>query len=286
MIQKFILGTVQFGLDYGINNIKGKPTSTQVFEMLDYAVSKGVKIIDTADAYGNAIELLGVFNITHPGVFTINTKFISKREPLINQVSNAFDLLHVDNINTYFYHSFNDFVNDPELLHELVAMKQNNQIRKIGVSIYDNDEFSTAINTPEIDVIQFPFNLLDNYNQRGELMKLAKEKGKELQIRSVFLQGLFFKSLENIPNRMAPLKPYLHKINDLSNEYHMSVEKLALLYALQQPEIDNVLLGVDNLEQLRHNLNIGHQNLTPEIINSINQIMVKETELLYPKNWN
>lgn len=286
MIQKFILGTVQFGLDYGINNIIGKPTSTQVFEMLDYAASIGVKILDTADAYGNATELLGVFNKTHPGIFTINTKFISNREPLKKQLSNTLNLLHVDNINIYFYHCFNDFVNDPELLHELVALKLNQQIRKIGISIYDNDEFRTIINTNEIDVIQFPFNLLDNYYQRGELMKLAQEKGKELQVRSVFLQGLFFKSLENIPHKLAPLTPYLHEINVLSKEYHLSVEKLALLYALQQPEIDNLLIGVDNLAQLRQNFNIGHQKISSELINTINQIMVKETELLYPKNWN
>ena len=286
MVNKFILGTVQFGLDYGINNATGKPSSEQVFKMLEYAASQGVKVLDTADAYGNATELLGFFNKTHPGLFAINTKFNSNKEPLAEQLSSSLCLLQLKTVNTYFYHSFNDFVKYPELLPDLVALKQDHLIRKIGVSVYDNDEFKTFINTPEIDVIQFPFNLLDNRNQRGELMRLAKENGKELQVRSVFLQGLFFKSPKNIPHRLNSLKPFLKKIHDLSIENHLSVEQLALLYAIQQPEIDHIIIGVDNLEQLRHNLNIGQQNLAPEILDSINQIVVREAELLYPKNWN
>lgn len=286
MSNKLILGTVQFGLDYGINNLIGKPTSDQVFEMLEFAASHDIKVLDTADSYGNATELLGIFNISHPGLFSINTKFKNNQKSLEKQLIETLDLLHLTDLNTYFYHNYYDFLTQPELLIELLDLKNRNQFRKIGVSIYDNDEFRTVINTPEIDVIQFPFNLLDNYYQRGNLIKLAKEKGKELQVRSVFLQGLFFKKVQDIPKSLYPLKPYLHEIKEISSEYLLPIEQLALLYVLQQPEIDNIIIGVDNLEQLKYNVKICLKCLAPEIINKINQITVKETELLYPKNWN
>lgn len=285
MKSKFILGTVQFGLDYGINNAVGKPTEIQVYEMLDYAASHGIEILDTADAYGNATELLGTYNRMKTNRFSINTKFKCNHESLEKQLSGTLELLNTKSINTYFYHSFLDFEQHPELLPVLVELKRKNRIEKIGMSVYDNNEFKVAINLSEIDVIQFPFNLLDNRSQRGENMKLAKVNKKELQVRSVFLQGLFFKSYDYLPPKLTALKPYLKNISDLLMKNHLSVQQLALSYAMQQPEIDHIIIGVDSLEQLRHNLNMGKQKISPEILESIDQIKVLETELLYPKNW-
>jgi aryl-alcohol dehydrogenase-like predicted oxidoreductase len=286
MKSKIILGTVQFGLNYGINNPKGKPAPEQVFEILEYAASKGVEILDTADAYGNASELLGNFNKSNPALFKINTKFKFSKEPLKAQLSMSLDKLCLDSIETYFYHNFNDFIKHPELLDQLLVLKQEGLINKIGISVYDNEELRIAILTKEIDAIQFPFNLLDNRYQRGELMKFAKSKGKELQVRSVFLQGLFFKSIESIPSKLDLFKSELQKIHDMAGECGLAIEMIALLYVLNQNEIDNVIIGVDNLEQLKTNFNFMQQKLMPEIIERIDQIAVKETELLYPKNWN
>ena len=78
MENKIILGTAQFGLNYGINNSRGKPSESQVFEMLEYAQQHKVSMLDTADAYGNATSLLGTYNKLNPGKFLINTKFIYK----------------------------------------------------------------------------------------------------------------------------------------------------------------------------------------------------------------
>jgi aryl-alcohol dehydrogenase-like predicted oxidoreductase len=282
---KFILGTVQFGLDYGINNTIGKPTENQVHEMLDFAALNGIGILDTADAYGNATELLGKYNRMKKNRFKINTKFKCNDESLEAQLSGTLEKLNTKSVNTYFYHSFLDFEKHSEILPALVKLKRKNRIEKIGMSVYDNNEFKVAINLSEIDVIQFPFNLLDNRSQRGENMKLAKVNKKELQVRSVFLQGLFFKSYDDLPPKLTALKPYLKNISDLLMKNHLSVQQLALSYAMQQPEIDHIIIGVDSLEQLRHNLNMGKQKISPEILESIDQIKVLETELLYPKNW-
>ena len=54
------LGTVQFGLDYGITGQK-KPPQEYVVECLDYATQNGILAIDTAAAYGTAEEVVGTF---------------------------------------------------------------------------------------------------------------------------------------------------------------------------------------------------------------------------------
>ena len=283
---KLILGTAQFGLDYGINNRSGQPDVERVFKMLELAAAGGIEILDTADAYGNAAELLGEFNKTQQYPFKINTKFKAGREPIGKQLVRAFEKLCVQVVNTYFFHSFGDFKKFPELLKKLMFFKQKGVINKTGVSVYGNDEFEMAINTPDVDVIQFPFNLLDNRFQREKLMTLAKEKGKELQVRSVFLQGLFFMPITDIPVNLTPLKPYLEQIKALARENNLEMERLALMYALSQPEIDHVIIGVDNPEQLHKNLKAAQQVLDASILEKINQMAVKETELLYPKNWS
>jgi uncharacterized protein len=281
---ELILGTVQFGLHYGINNASGKPSDEKVFEMLEYAVSHGITTLDTADSYGNASGLIGTFNQNHPGLFHINTKFISKGD-IEKQLESSLHLLHLDKINVFFYHSFNDLTEHPDLLNRLLILKQKQLINKTGISIYTNEEFSVAINTDGIDVIQFPFNLLDNINLKGGLMKLAKEKGKELHVRSVFLQGLFFKSPDSLPVKLTPLKQYLQQISHLSLRFNIAIDKLALFYTLQQKEIDYVIIGVDNLEQLKQHLAPGPKALNKSLVESLNQIAVKETALLSPKNW-
>ncbi len=282
---KIILGTVQFGLNYGINNVESKPTKNKVYKMLDFATEHGIEILDTADAYGNASEIIGKYNAVYPERFLINTKFQAKGLQLSKQLEASFAKLQTNHVNTYFYHSFFDFVNYPAIQEELKILKMDGKINKVGISVYDNEEFKIAIDSDIIDTIQFPFNLLDNYYQRGELMTFAKERGKELQVRSVFLQGLFFKTLDSIPPKLTPLKPYLQLIHDLSNKYQFSIEQLALMYAIQQPAIDYIIIGVDNLEQLKQNMYICNQNFSDEIFEKINQIKVHETNLLYPKNW-
>jgi uncharacterized protein len=283
---KIILGTVQFGLDYGIYNLTGKPSEKQVLEILNYAGLHGIKILDTADAYGNASDILGKYHSGHSDTFLINTKFKHGELSISGQLEVSLNKLHTSQINVYFYHNFNDFIAYPAIRDELIKLKYEGKILKSGISVYDNEELKTAIDSDVIDVIQVPFNLLDNRFQRGHLLMLAKKKGKEIQVRSVFLQGLFFRPIETIPAGLAVLKPYLLKIHELSENNHIPVEMLALLYALQQPEIDNVIIGVDNMEQLIKNLHFAQQSLSQETIYNINQIAVRETGLLYPKNWN
>ena len=52
---KLVLGTVQFGLSYGINNFTGKVSKADVSEILAEAKNSGMSILDTSYAHGGAI---------------------------------------------------------------------------------------------------------------------------------------------------------------------------------------------------------------------------------------
>lgn len=283
---KFILGTVQFGLNYGINNINGKPSEDNVFETFNYAFNNGIKTLDTADAYGNAYELIGKFHRLSNNQFNINTKFICDGSiDIQNQLDNSLKLLAVNSINVYFYHRYADILNYKDSLTTILKLKSAKLVNKIGVSVYSNIELKSAIENDEIDCIQLPFNLLDNNYQRAELLRKAKSRNKEIQVRSVFLQGLFFTDINSYPHYLLPLKKYVLELKDIAEKSKKSIEELALGYVLSENIIDNVLIGVDNKTQLQNNIINAALSLDKETKVKIDSIAVHETELLYPYNW-
>jgi aryl-alcohol dehydrogenase-like predicted oxidoreductase len=282
---KIILGTVQFGVDYGINNTGGKPDRETVFKILANAYQSGIRTLDTAEGYGDAVDIIGAFHKETGKIFEVNTKFTGKDGvSLAAKLENTIQRLGVTYIGTYFYHSYKDFLSKRELIEELIELKKQQLIRSIGLSVYSNEELKTAINDPAIDVIQMPFNLLDNYSERGELLQQAKLKNKRVQVRSVFLQGLFFKDTDDLPDKLLPLSPYLKQVQTIAAN-SSSIETLCLQYAAAQKEIDEIIIGVDSEQQLNENINALNQELSPQVRAAIDKIKVEETELLYPYNW-
>lgn len=283
MKQKIILGTVQFGLKYGINNTAGKPSDNEVFEMLDYAFENSIECLDTADAYGDAIQIIGKYHSLRDRRFKLLSKFKGiKPGGLKEQAIRSLQILSIDSFEVYSFHSYKDYVENPTITEELYALKQSGLIKKVGISVYTNTELKEVINLKIIDVIQIPFNILDNNNVRGELLEEAELKGKEIHIRSVFLQGLFF--LNELPEKLKLLEKYIVLLKQYCQQASISMHELALSYALFNTRIAKVLIGVDNKAQLSANIESIKEH--KEAFDFIDQnIKVYENELLNPVNW-
>jgi aryl-alcohol dehydrogenase-like predicted oxidoreductase len=285
---KIILGTVQFGLEYGINNRAGKPGQTAVASILDLAFKNNICTLDTAEAYGNSHEVIGNYHRSSSNKFNIITKYSASRHDLPpgleDRIRRNLKTLGVDSLSGYMYHSAKDFeTHYKSFQHDIKSLKDEGLIQKFGVSVYTNNELENLLPYP-IDFIQLPFNLLDNHFQRGELLAIAKKKGIEVHTRSAFLQGLFF--MKHLPEKLMPLKSYLDKLNNLAETYKIGLADMALNYAIMQKNIDQVLIGVDTEEQLKKNLNALRFEMPAELASQLDIVNVKETELLNPSNWN
>ena len=259
MTNKLILGTVQFGLNYGINNTSGKPDEKRVHSILDEAFEKGIRLLDSAEAYGDAHELIGSYHALSQNKFDLITKYSSSRrdlpEDIIERVKFDIQTLNCTSLYSYMFHSFTDFKNHFDVFKGSIAqLKKEGLIKKIGVSVYTNNELEELLNFDEVELVQLPFNLLDNNSKRAAFIKKAKQKGMEVHTRSAFLQGLFFKKQNELPVNLHKLGPYLSVLNTIAAENQMDITDLALNYALQQINIDHVLIGVDTIEQLKNNL--------------------------------
>lgn len=289
MINKLVLGTVQLGLSYGVNNQSGKPSIEKAFQILHAAFDNGIRTLDTAEAYGNSQEVIGKFQKENPNKkFNIITKLAAnhtlKCNQLINHISNNCKILSTDKLYGYMFHNYQSFKENTSLYLEVLQAKKTGLIQKAGISLYSNEEISDIIeNYSSFDFIQIPFNLFDNESKRKSILEKVKAKTIEVHTRSAFLQGLFFK--KDIPEKLKPLKGYLEKLEDIKKVNNINTETLALQYVLQKEYIDHVLIGVDSAEQLLNNIAITKSKSNiPHFL--IDAIQVTEENLLNPSNWN
>ena len=288
MENKLILGTVQFGLDYGINNTTGKLGTNQVLELLKIAYDHGIRILDTAEVYGNAHETIGDFHKKNGySKFKIITKFpdVIRNNSINEIVLDYIKQLAVNSIEVLMFHSFESFKTNYKALDSLVELKSKGYVNNIGVSVYTNDHLKQLLNEDLITVIQLPFNMLDNFNLRGDLLSQLKKKGKLIHTRSAFLQGLFFKNTNEKTPIVQKLKTELEILNQIIIESNCSKEELALSYCLHQENIDNVIIGVDSVFQLNANIKAASYEIGQDVIKVINNIKVKDLDLLNPSLW-
>jgi len=289
MSNKLILGTVQFGLKYGINNTIGKPKKNEVLNLLKVAYGSGIRVLDTAEAYGNAHQLIGNYHKKQDNFkFKIITKFPHdiKHNLIKSKVLDYLDLMNVNTLDVMMFHSFDSFQSNYNSLNTLNELKSDGLINNIGVSVYTNAQLESLLNEDLITVVQLPFNLLDNFSVRGDLINKLKEKGKIIHTRSAFLQGLFFKQANDNNIIVRKLNNELILLHNIKSKLNCSMEELALSYCINQELVDNVIIGVDSMDQLNSNLKAITYKLPLEDQTDIDRINVKNLELLNPSLWN
>jgi aryl-alcohol dehydrogenase-like predicted oxidoreductase len=286
MSSKLILGTVQFGLNYGINNTQGKPQKKTVFEILSSAYENGIRFLDTAELYGDAHDLIGEFHKLNPtNKFEIITKFPHDfEESLESKINTYLDQLNVETLSAILFHTFDSYLKHKHQLSDIIGLKSR-KFKNLGVSVYTNEQINDVIDDNNIDIIQIPFNLLDNLNIKGKLLQKAKSRNKVIHTRSAFLQGLFFMEKDNLNSIRIKLENELDVINSISTKSSICIGSIALNYCLLQPTIDGVLIGVDSLEQLNENILFSNQSIPSEYVDEINSIIVENVELLNPSSW-
>lgn len=286
---KIVLGTVQFGLTYGINNKTGIPNPNEFNELLKFANHEGIDTLDTAYNYGISEQRIGKFLRTNKIEFRIISKAPSKSnsENINKYFNQSLNRLCTGQMYGYLLHDFNDYINDKKILISLSTLKEKGKVGKIGFSLYHPEQLEKLLNDNiEFDLIQLPYNLAD---RRFETyFPELREREIEVHTRSVFLQGLFFMNPDELPTKLKPFKELLQKLKELSKKNNRNIENITLNFALQNEFINNVVLGIDNIKQLTMNLNEVNHKLNDEEIRLIDLEMKKikiPQELLIPSNW-
>lgn len=297
MVQ-LILGTVQLGMDYGINNKSGKPDFEKAFEILNYAFNNGICLLDTANAYGDSEEIIGNFIKDTGNDFNIITKLSScgKIEDLnsfvMNQINNSLERLSKEVIDLYLIHDFNDLIVNNNLIDILSSIKDSGKIKKIGVSLYDPSELEYLIlnHSENIDFVQIPFNILDSRWLSNNLLTETKNNGINIFVRSIFLQGLIFMEDEVEMNKIdLSLKFYLKNLKKFAESKHISMSRFAIDYVCSFDEIDGILIGCETVEQLKDNINQFNGEISINDGDKLKIIELTENipeKIIDPRKWD
>lgn len=274
---KLVLGTVQFGCQYGINSA-GRPDERKIFDILRLASRSGITTLDTSSAYGDAEYILGKVLCDIDFSFQIISKYPESDESVETVLEQTLRALKVPSVYGYLLHHFHVYRDNPGIWKDFMDQKEKGKVRKIGFSLYSPAELEILLSDGvPFDLIQFPYNVFDR--QFESYLELLHKRGVEIHVRSTFLQGVFFMDCERLPEKLRPLKCYLIKLDDYAKAADRTVSEVALNFNLQNPFIDGVLIGVDTAGQLQDNL----RNISDKKVDL--SIDVKEKELLNPMNW-
>lgn len=273
---KLVLGTVQFGLQYGVNSA-GRPAEEDVRCILEAARAGGIGTLDTSSAYGEAESVLGRC-LPGKDAFRVVSKYPKGETPVREMFASSLERLGVDRLYGYLLHHFEVFRDNPAVWEDFRELKEAGKVEKIGFSLYEPSELELILSRGvPFDLLQIPYNLFDHKFQ--PYLAQLHRGGVEIHVRSSFLQGLFFMDRNALPEKLRPLRPYLLELDAYAAEKDLSIAEVALNANLQNPFIDGVLIGVDNLQQIQTNLQ-AVKDVPVDL-----EVQVKETELLNPVNW-
>jgi len=280
MIDKIALGTVQFGVDYGINNTGGKIHTEEARKILNLARKSGINMLDTAYGYGSSEQVLGEIGIEKCQIITKTSSLENDVEQVINDFYQSLERLKINKVAGLLVHDFHD-IHHPkfnDLYKELKNLKKQGVIQKIGFSTYIPNQVDFLLDNFDFDLVQLPFNVFDNRLVQGGQLKKLKESGVEIHARSIFLQGVLL-NFNNLSNYFTAWKGQFMKYQTMVKEDGLSLLEYALNFAINITEIDKVLVGVDNEKQLREIIKSvkNSNNLSPYPIN--------EVGLLDPREW-
>ena len=285
---KLALGTVQFGLPYGISNQSGQVSFDCVSEILKQAWQAGINTLDTAIAYGQSEQRLGEIGVSQwrvisklpaiPELCTDIAAWVQKA------VLDSLARLKVTTLYGLLLHRSDQLLmpQGETLYRALITLKEQGQVNKIGISVYDPSELEAIFPHFPFDLIQAPFNILDRrLLTSGWLTKLHQNR-VEVHTRSAFLQGLLLMDAAKRPAKFNRWQSLWDEWHFWLNSEGLTPLQACLGFVMSQPEIDRVLVGMDNIKQLHEILDVVKIQSRPVPLS----LITHDLNLLNPSNWD
>jgi len=293
---KLCLGTVQFGMEYGVQRA-GKPSLTKALEMLEIAVVNGITAFDTASAYGGAEVVIGEFLERNTAIRS-KIELTSKLSPkaLDNHQKEHYneairvDLIHslkklkTNYLDNYLLHN-SAHIDDSAAINALQRVKQEGLVRNIGASVYTPDEAKRGIERG-LDILQIPFSIFDRRMDEHGILSLAFNNNVKIQCRSIFTQGLMLMDEKDIPQHLNKARPVVRQLTDFCKDHQISRIQLAIAFVKMQTGISHIVFGVDNREQLFEIIEAYEQSIASDLLFEASKTFSNLDEnIIMPSKW-
>ena len=245
--QSIVLGTAQLGFDYGVANHRGKPSAGEAFAILDAAWDCGVRIFDTASAYGVAEAVIGEWALARGNAAQVITKTPALSEGQGWQhareaLENSRNKLKQDCVAGLLLHQAAD-INRSGIRQWAMKLLSAGAIKGFGVSVYQAEDIP---NDPVISIAQIPLNVfIQNAAQAGPVNRMIAQGGKVF-VRSILVQGLVGLPADRLPSHLIDRGPYVKRFQSIAAEAGVSPICLAIACARHLLPEAQLILGADN----------------------------------------
>lgn len=257
MSSRLALGTVQFGLRYGIANELGQISRESAAMIMERAWSAQIDTLDTAISYGESEKVLGDVGVAGWRVVSklppVPENRSAKLEPwALDSVRESLERLGIPKLYGLLLHRPEQLLGPggESLYRGLLMLKEQGKVVKIGISVYDPGELDAIWPHYRFDLVQAPFNVLDRRLAESGWLNRLSDEHVEVHVRSVFLQGLLLLESCRLPTKFARWRPLWQDWHRWLGENNLSALKASLGFALSAPQITRVVVGVDSLAQL------------------------------------
>jgi aryl-alcohol dehydrogenase-like predicted oxidoreductase len=256
MTQQLALGTAQFGLDYGITNTRGRVPQDEAAALLKQAWEGGVRIVDTAQAYGNSEEVLGAA-IRNP--WRVVTKTLPLRSARVDDdaialVDAAFmqSLRHLGKADTLLVHHAQDLLapGGERLFAWLQDRKHRGDVSRIGVSVYEGSEIEALLDRFSFDVVQLPANIADQRLVVDGSIARLHAAGVEIHVRSLFLQGLLLADPKFAAERFPERRYWFEEFHAECAKQDVSPQAACFGFFKSHAEFSTAVVGVSGMGEL------------------------------------
>jgi aryl-alcohol dehydrogenase-like predicted oxidoreductase len=291
-----MLGTVQFGLNYGIANKAGQPSLANVRDILACAYEGGVNALDTAAAYGESEEVLGkaLSELKIADKMIIETKvahlapeYSSAKavdEVVEESVVRSLKRLRLERLPICLFHAEENY----QYIESLLKLKDKGLVEHVGSSVMTPAATRKILESGYAQAIQVPTNILDHRFIDEGIFSLAKKLKAAVFVRSIYLQGLILMPENEILPELKDVIPVRRKLESLAAEAGMSLAELAVRYVLAIDGAGCVLVGVDTVDQMRENITMFSKGpLDQELMNAVTQAVPTLSDvILMPNKWS
>lgn len=291
---RLVLGTAQLGMRYGVTNKSGRPDKLEAESIIAKVWECGIREFDTAQAYGESELALG--NVLNSLGITHKAKIISKFHPEIDHRSSTclrraleqtLARLGKDKLYGMMLHG-EQFLNqwDAGLGRTLYGFAEKGLVEHIGISVYTPQSANKALKTEGITLVQMPSNLLDRRFEEAGVFHAAERCGKQIYVRSVFLQGLLLQNVGDLPDSLRFAIPVIERLVNLSKKTGFSLKQLALGYVKSSYPKQKVIFGCETVQQATENLKLWATELPAQIIEQLRgEFRNIPEKLLNPSLW-
>ena len=280
---KLMIGTAQFGLNYGIK--RKKINNKELKKIFNYLKKKKLNYFDTSNSYADSERKIGGFKIKKNIITKIKlpkNRNLDLDKWLNIKINETLNKLKTNKLYGLLLHNTDDLKikylkND--IVESLKKLKKNKKVKNIGISIYTPDEIKKVLKLWIPDIVQLPLNFANTIFLKNNLIQKLKKKKIKICARSILLQGILLQKKIYIGNLNS--KKIFKKYVLWCKENKLSQLEYCLNF-IKKFDIDFAVLGFDNLVQLKEINSVFNKKYRK----NFKKFVLKDKILLDPRKWS